>query len=164
MWRPPREKRTERDEAIQAPEATDGGNGHLGGGSASGGGGVDAPTVDRDGDRLSTATDGGNGHMGGASPARGGQVAMGGGGMGGGGGGGAPISLRNLRTFSSFKYPAFRLYYGGNGRPNGGHEHADGRADSAGFPSDRVRDGPWHHGPGQRGAYALLLTLWGSHC
>ena len=28
-----------------------------------------------------------------------------------GGGGGVPISLRNLRTFSSFKNPVFRLYY-----------------------------------------------------
>ena len=114
MWRPSRKKTPERDEAVQAPEATNGGNGHRGGGNASGGGRVDAPTIDRDGDRLSTATDGGNGHMGGAPPARGGHVAMGGGGMGGGagGGGGAPISLKNLRTFSSFKYPAFRLYYG----------------------------------------------------
>lgn len=28
------------------------------------------------------------------------------------GGGGAPLSLKNLRTFSSFKSPVFRLYYG----------------------------------------------------
>ena len=47
----------------------------------------------------------------------GGSVAIGGGGMGGigmgmgGGGGGAPISLRNLRTFTSFKNPVFRLYF-----------------------------------------------------
>ncbi|MDA0988953.1 MAG: MFS transporter, partial [Chloroflexi bacterium] len=34
-------------------------------------------------------------------------------GMGGmGGGRGAPISFRNLRTFSSFKNPVFRLFYG----------------------------------------------------
>ena len=112
MWRPSRKKTPERDEAVQAPEATNGGNGHRGGGNASGGGRVDAPTIDRDENRLPTATDGGNGRMGGAPPARGGHVAMGGGGMGGGGGGGAPISLKNLRTFSSFKYPAFRLYYG----------------------------------------------------
>ncbi len=31
--------------------------------------------------------------------------------MGGGGGGGTPISIRNLRTFTSFKNPVFRLYY-----------------------------------------------------
>lgn len=37
---------------------------------------------------------------------------MGGAGVGmGGGGGGVPISLRNLRTFTSFKNPVFRLYY-----------------------------------------------------
>jgi len=37
---------------------------------------------------------------------------MGGAGVGmGGGGGGTPISLRNLRTFTSFKNPVFRLYY-----------------------------------------------------
>ena len=113
MWRPSRKKTPERDEAVQAPEATNGGNSHRGGGSASGGGGVDAPTIDRDENRLATAPDGGNGRMGGAPPARGGHVAMGGmGGGGGGGGGGAPISLKNLRTFSSFRYPAFRLYYG----------------------------------------------------
>ena len=40
-----------------------------------------------------------------------GGMGMGGGGMGGGGGG-AGLSLRNLRTFSSFKNPVFRLYYG----------------------------------------------------
>jgi len=38
-----------------------------------------------------------------------------GGGMGGGGmgmGGGGSLSLRNLRTFTSFRNPVFRLYYG----------------------------------------------------
>ena len=82
MWRPARKKTTERDEATQAPEAADGGDGHRGG---------SAPPVR-----------GGGG---------GGGMPMGGGGMGMGGGG-APISFRNLTTFTSFKYPAFRLYYG----------------------------------------------------
>ncbi len=84
MWRPARKKTTERDEATQAPEAADGGDGHRGG---------SAPPVR-----------GGGGGGGGGMP-------MGGGGMGMGGGG-APISFRNLTTFTSFKYPAFRLYYG----------------------------------------------------
>ena len=39
-------------------------------------------------------------------------MGMGGMGMGMGGGGGASLSWRNLRTFSSFKLPVFRLYYG----------------------------------------------------
>ncbi len=47
----------------------------------------------------------GNGHDGGAPPR-----AMGQGGVGGYRGG--PVSFRNLTTFTSFKYPAFRLFYG----------------------------------------------------
>ena len=84
MWRPARKKTTERDEAAQSPEAADGGDGRTGG----------------------------------APPARGGMggggmppMGMGGGGMGMGGGG-APISFKSLSTFTSFKYPVFRLYYG----------------------------------------------------
>ena len=52
------------------------------------------------------AAEGGNGHDGGARP-----TAYAQGGMGGYRGGGQ-MSLRNLRTFTSFKYPAFRLFYG----------------------------------------------------
>ena len=48
----------------------------------------------------------GNGHGGGAPPTTYAQ-----GGMGGYRGGGT-VSWRNLRTFTSFKYPAFRLFYG----------------------------------------------------
>ena len=51
-----------------------------------------------------------------ADPENGGQQMgggdMGGMGMGGGGGRGASFSFRNLRTFSSFRNPVFRLYYG----------------------------------------------------
>ena len=61
------------------------------------------------------ARQGGNGgrRMGGGMGMDGGGMGMGGGGMGGGGGGGgAPISFKNLRTFSSLKNPVFRLYLG----------------------------------------------------
>ncbi|MDE2861394.1 MAG: MFS transporter [Chloroflexota bacterium] len=51
------------------------------------------------------AADAGNGHDGSAPPSAYSQ-----GGMGGYRGG--PVSFRNLRTFTSFKYPAFRLFYG----------------------------------------------------
>ena len=84
MWRPARKKTTEQDEETPVAEALDAGNGRTGG----------------------------------APPARGGMggggmppMGMGGGGMGMGGGG-APISFKNLSTFTSFKYPVFRLYYG----------------------------------------------------
>ena len=57
------------------------------------------------------AAESGNGRDGGAPPTAAGYGRMGG--MGGGGmGGGGQVSLRNLRTFTSFKYPAFRLFYG----------------------------------------------------
>ena len=60
------------------------------------------------GDRAATST---------AEPGASGGGRQNGGRMGGagvdmgGGGGGTPISLRNLRTFTSFKNPVFRLYY-----------------------------------------------------
>jgi MFS family permease len=41
-----------------------------------------------------------------------GGMGMGSGGMGMGGGGRGSFSLRNLRTFTSFRSPVFRLYYG----------------------------------------------------
>ena len=59
-----------------------------------------------------SAAEAGDGHDGGAPPRAMGHGAMGRGGGGGMGGGGAPLSLRNLTTFTSFKYPAFRLFYG----------------------------------------------------
>ena len=84
MWRPTRKKTTERDEATPVSEATVDGNGRAADGGASRGG-----------------------PPGGGMP----PMGMGGGGMGMGGGG-APVSFKNLTTFTSFKYPVFRLYYG----------------------------------------------------
>ena len=45
----------------------------------------------------------------GVAPGNGVEAGMG---IGMGRGGGAPMSLKNLRTFTSFKNPVFRLYYG----------------------------------------------------
>jgi MFS family permease len=59
----------------------------------------------------STATNGAGGNGGGSGAPPPPAVEVGGMGMGRGGGG-APLSLKNLRTFSSFKSPVFRLYYG----------------------------------------------------
>ena len=83
MWKPTRKKTTERDEATPISEAT----------------------VDQGGSRATA--DGSRGGVGGGGAP---PMGMGGGGMGMGGGG--PVSLRNLTTFTSFKYPVFRLYYG----------------------------------------------------
>ena len=77
-----------RDEATKETEAS--ASAKTGNGDRQGG----------DGDRRMGGGMGMDGGMG---------MGMGG---GGGGGGGAPISLRNLRTFSSFKNPVFRLYFG----------------------------------------------------
>ena len=84
MWKPTRKKTTERDEATPISEAT----------------------VDQDGSRATAGGSRGGAGSGGAPP-----MGMGGGGMGMGGGG-AALSFGNLRTFTSFKYPVFRLFYG----------------------------------------------------
>ena len=60
------------------------------------------------GDRAATSTAEPGANGGGRQ--NGGRMRGAGVGMGGGGGG-TPISLRNLRTFTSFKNPVFRLYY-----------------------------------------------------
>ena len=51
-------------------------------------------------------TEGGERRMSGGMGVEGGAMGM------GGGGGGGPLSLRDLRTLTSFKNPVFRLYYG----------------------------------------------------
>ena len=61
------------------------------------------PQLDANGDRRRNG-----GRIGAGNGATSAGMGMGG---GGGGGGGVPISLRNLRTFTSFRNPVFRLYY-----------------------------------------------------
>ena len=100
---------TGREAEEQAPsKASDGVNG---GTATNGSGGA----VLHEGTNDAAVANGAAAANGGAPPIMtvptGHGMGMGGGGMGGGGGG-APLSLKNLRTFSSFKNRVFRLYYG----------------------------------------------------